>query len=60
MKPASASSCALHDFQGLATLELAQAGATIVVPRRVAYPECLPDAHFYEGSEADATQGINC
>jgi glycosyltransferase involved in cell wall biosynthesis len=47
-------SCALHDFQGLATLELAQAGATVVVPRRVAYPECLPDAHFYEGSEADA------
>ncbi|TVP78862.1 MAG: DUF3524 domain-containing protein [Puniceicoccaceae bacterium] len=47
-------SCALHDFQGLATLEMAQAGATVVVPRRVAYPECLPDAHFYQGSETNA------
>ncbi len=43
-------SCALHDFQGLAMLEAAQAGASIVVPRRVAYPECLPGARFYEGS----------
>lgn len=46
-------STALHDFQGLAMLELAQAGATVVVPRRVAYPECLPGACFYEGSETD-------
>ena len=51
-------SCALHDFQGLATLELAQAGATVVVPRRVAYPECLPEAHFYEGSETDEAADV--
>lgn len=47
-------SSALHDFQGLAMLELAQAGATVVLPRRVAYPECLPAARFYEGSAENA------
>ena len=47
-------SSALHDFQGLAMLELAQAGAKVVVPRRVAYPECLPGALFYGGSAQDA------
>lgn len=46
-------SAALHDFQGLAMLELAQAGATVVLPRRVAYPEVLPSACFYEGSASD-------
>lgn len=47
-------STAIHDFQGLAMLELAQAGARVVVPRRLAYPECLPDAVFYTGSDQDA------
>lgn len=47
-------STALHDFQGLAMLELAQAGATCIVPRRQAYPECLPEAVFYEGNERHA------
>lgn len=51
-------SCATHDFQGLAMLELAQAGATVVVPKRLAYPECLPDACFYPGSADDASQDI--
>lgn len=51
-------SCAAHDFQGLAMLEMAQAGATVILPRRVAYPECLPEAHFYEGSETDAATDI--
>ncbi|MFU8847951.1 MAG: DUF3524 domain-containing protein [Opitutales bacterium] len=46
-------SAALHDFQGLAMLELAQAGATVVVPRRVAYPEVLPGACFYAGAPDD-------
>jgi len=46
-------SCALHDFQGLAVLEAAQAGATVIIPERVAYPECLPEALFYEGSSKD-------
>lgn len=46
-------STALHDFQGLSMLELARAGARVVVPRRLAYPECLPDAIFYDGSETD-------
>ncbi len=46
-------STALHDFQGLAMLELAQAGATVVVPRRVAYPEVLPGACFYEGAPGE-------
>lgn len=51
-------STAVHDFQGLAMLELAQAGARVVVPRRLAYPECLPDALFYRGSDADAERDI--
>jgi len=51
-------SCALHDFQGLAMLELAQTGATPIVPNRVAYPECLPEALFYEGSEPDEEREV--
>lgn len=47
-------STSLHDFQGLAMLELAQAGATVILPRRLAYPEVLSDAVFYDGSESDA------
>lgn len=47
-------STALHDFQGLAMLELAQAGATCIVPRRQAYPECLPEAVFYKADEGNA------
>ncbi|MCC5807210.1 MAG: DUF3524 domain-containing protein [Opitutales bacterium] len=49
-------STAIHDFQGLAMLELAQSGATVVVPKRLAYPECLPRARFYEGSATDAAK----
>lgn len=52
-------STSLHDFQGLSMLELAQAGATVVVPNRVAYPECLPGAAFYPGSELDERQDID-
>lgn len=51
-------STALHDFQGLSMLELAQAGATCVVPRRQAYPECLPQAVFYPGHESDASAEV--
>ncbi len=51
-------SCALHDFQGLAVLEAAQAGAVVVVPKRVAYPECVPGALFYEGSAANAAEDV--
>lgn len=47
-------STALHDFQGLAMLELAQAGATCIVPRRQAYPECLPEAVFFADQQHDA------
>ncbi|WP_051208381.1 tRNA-queuosine alpha-mannosyltransferase domain-containing protein [Saccharospirillum impatiens] len=52
-------STALHDFQGLSMLELAQAGAQVVVPNRLAYPECLPTARFYDGSEGDARRDID-
>ena len=52
-------SAALHDFQGLALLELALAGASIVAPRRVAYPECIPDAQFYEGSPSNDASEVN-
>lgn len=52
-------STSLHDFQGLSMLELAQAGATVVVPNRLAYPECLPGAAFYPGSEHNERQDID-
>jgi len=52
-------STAIHDFQGLSMLELAQAGATVVVPNRLAYPECLPGASYYPGSERDPEQDVN-
>lgn len=51
-------STALHDFQGLAMLELAQAGATLVVPTRLSYPECLPGAFFYGGSEKEENTDV--
>lgn len=52
-------STAIHDFQGLSMLELAQAGATVVVPNRLAYPECLPGASFYPGSEKDPARDVD-
>jgi len=36
-------------------LELAQAGATCIVPRRQAYPECLPEGLFFDGNEKNAS-----
>jgi glycosyltransferase involved in cell wall biosynthesis len=51
-------STALHDFQGLSVLELAQAGARLILPRRVAYPETVPNAWFYEGAEEDPEQEV--
>ncbi len=51
-------STALHDFQGLAVLELAQAGATVILPRRLAYPEVLPNAQFFSGSDQDPAKDI--
>lgn len=51
-------STSLHDFQGLSMLELAQAGAQVVVPQRLAYPEVLPGARFYTGSESDAQRDV--
>lgn len=51
-------STAIHDFQGLAMLELAQAGAQVVVPQRLAYPEVLPEACFYTGSATDAQRDV--
>lgn len=51
-------SCSLHDFQGLAVQEAAQVGATVVVPERVAYPECVPGALFYQGSAENAEEDI--
>ncbi|MHA7880069.1 MAG: tRNA-queuosine alpha-mannosyltransferase domain-containing protein [Saccharospirillum sp.] len=52
-------STSLHDFQGLSMLELAQAGATVVVPNRLAYPDSLPGAAFYPGSEQNERQDID-
>ncbi|WP_210330253.1 DUF3524 domain-containing protein [Aliikangiella sp. G2MR2-5] len=44
-------STALHDFQGLSTLEAIHCGATPVVPDRVAYPEYVPDSLRYKLGE---------
>ena len=44
-------STALHEFQGLAVLEAAAAGAVPLVPDDLAYPEIWPDAWRYRGAD---------
>ncbi len=42
-------STAAHEFFGIAAVEAASAGCTVVLPRRLAYPEVFgPSAVFYE------------
>lgn len=50
-------STALHDFQGIAVLEGAAAGALPLVPSRLAYPELFPADCCY-GDEGDETQQL--
>lgn len=50
-------STAHHDFQGLAVLEAAAAGATPLVPERLVYPETFPTTYLYSSDpdpEAEA------
>nr|WP_320137088.1 DUF3524 domain-containing protein [uncultured Amphritea sp.] len=50
-------STALHDFQGIAVLEGAAAGALPLVPNRLAYPELFPADCCY-CDEGDETQHL--
>ncbi|MCA9321493.1 MAG: DUF3524 domain-containing protein [Planctomycetes bacterium] len=47
-------STARHEFQGLAMLEATAAGARPLAPRRLAYPEFLPDDCLYDDAEFTA------
>lgn len=44
-------STALHDFQGLALQEACVAGCTPLAPKRLAYPEYLPDECLYPADQ---------
>ncbi len=41
-------STALHDFQGLSVLEAYTLGCIPIVPKRLAYPEFIPEPYCYE------------
>lgn len=46
-------STALHEFQGLALIEAAAAGAIPVVPARQAYPDVFPAEYLYDSNPDD-------
>ncbi len=46
-------STAIHEFQGLATLEGIASGCVPVLPDRLAYPELVPQAFLYTSAESD-------
>jgi glycosyltransferase involved in cell wall biosynthesis len=46
-------STALHDFQGLAVLEVMAAGCVALAPDRLAYPEYVPASQRYASDEND-------
>lgn len=49
-----------HEFQGLAMLEAASAGARPLVPDALCYPEQYPDTYRYPAGDADAlTQRVH-
>jgi glycosyltransferase involved in cell wall biosynthesis len=53
-------STSLHDFQGLAVMEAAEAGCVPVLPDRLAYP-CIFDAEYLYGTcENTDTEAENC
>ncbi|WP_417226800.1 tRNA-queuosine alpha-mannosyltransferase domain-containing protein [Amphritea sp.] len=47
-------STALHDYQGIAVLEGAAAGALPLVPNRLAYPELFPQECCYQSGDAES------
>ena len=53
-------STALHEFQGLAMLEAASAGARPLVPDALCYPEQYPDMYRYEtGNHRELAQKLS-
>jgi len=53
-------STAIHDFQGLAILEAADAGCIPVLPGRVAYPELFDKRFIYKVSDDEQAEAENC
>lgn len=49
-------STALHDFQGLSMLQAIQRGCIPIAPKRVAYPEYIPETLLYD-IDGDEVQG---
>lgn len=48
-------STAIHDFQGLSLLEAIYRQCVPVAPKRVAYPEYVPESQLYDAGEDEAT-----
>ncbi|MEH6824457.1 MAG: DUF3524 domain-containing protein [Motiliproteus sp.] len=46
-------STSIHEFQGLAVLEAVAAGCVPILPRRLAYPELVPEAYLYASHASD-------
>ncbi len=46
-------STSIHEFQGLAVLEAVAAGCVPVLPRRLAYPELVPEPFLYDDRPDD-------
>ncbi|WP_426416569.1 tRNA-queuosine alpha-mannosyltransferase domain-containing protein [Aestuariirhabdus sp. LZHN29] len=48
-------STSLHEFQGIAALEAVQQGCVPVLPKRLAYPELVPEDYLY-ASDLDSVE----
>jgi glycosyltransferase involved in cell wall biosynthesis len=53
-------STAIHDFQGLAVLEAADAGCIPILPDRVAYPELFDKEFIYKVDDDPEKEAENC
>ena len=51
-------STAAHEFFGIAAVEAASAGCTVVLPRRLAYPEVFGEAALYYDDEAQLVETL--
>jgi len=53
-------STSIHDFQGLAVMEAADAGCVPVLPERLAYPEIFDEKYLYKTSDSLKKEAENC